>query len=65
MESAAFCSESACWFDEVYLFESIKELITKKETLAATQVYYTGCLSPRHRVDLDLSCGVDEIKNIF
>lgn len=45
LASAAFCAESACWFDEVYLFESIKEIITKKETLAGTQGYYTASLS--------------------
>lgn len=42
---AASCTKSACWFDEIYLFESIKEVITKKETLAPTQGYYTASLS--------------------
>lgn len=45
LASVAFCAESVCWFDEVYLFKSIKEVIIKKETLAATQGYYTASLS--------------------
>lgn len=69
LASAAFCAEAACWFDEVYLFESIKEVITKKETLATTQGCYTASLfCPRHRVfivDLDVGLAVDLIRNIF
>lgn len=45
LAAAAFCAESACWFDEVYLLESTKEIITEEETLAATQEYYTASLS--------------------
>lgn len=45
LPSAASWTKSACWFDEVYLFGSIKGVITKKETLVGTQGYSSASLT--------------------